>query len=257
MCWSDRNLSGSKPEIFAATASCEICRTRAAGNLFRLIQWVTAAGVMPNASDNFLFPPRTEITSKIFTALPLTQSLNSCRIGITKCKEFCGLCTKKFTINNSKISELVITRSGLPPWKKMISMPKYLLRMGKTPSELRRWENANQNTIFSVLASPLTTEKRNAAYPNFGKYSTPANQCMQRMLAAAAITTPSVAACGATTVWANGPIAPPRSTPFLNGLRLDALNGSIGSLDMAARHIGTLVDNIIRFKGEKCRANYA
>jgi len=249
MCWSDKNLSGSNPETFAATASCEICRTRAAGNLFRLIQCVTAAGVMPNASDNFLFPPRTEITSKIFTALPLTQSLNSCRIGITKCKEFCSLCIKKFTINNSNISELVITRSGFPPWKKMISMPKYLLRMGKTPSELRRWQNANQNTFSPLVASPITTEKRNVIYRNCGMQSTPANKFMQSMLSSASLNTPSVAACGATTVWANGPAAPPRNKQ-LNGLRRDAKNGSIGSLDMAARHIGSLVDNIIKYQGE-------
>lgn len=90
--------------------------------------------------------------------------------------------------------------------------------------------------------SPLTTEKRNVIYRNCGMQSTPANKSMQRMLAAAAITTPSVAACGATTVWANGPIAPPKVVPILNGLRGDALNGSIGSLDMATLHVGALVD---------------
>jgi len=258
MCWSDKNLSGSKPETFAATASCEICRTRAAGNLFRLIQWVTAAGVMPKESDSFLFPPRTEITSKIFTALPLTQSFNSCRTGITKCKEFCDICTKKFTFNNSSISELVITRSGLPPWKKMISMPKYLLQMGKTPSELRRWQNANQNRFSPLVASPFPLEKSNVLYLWYGKRSgSTANQTIYTMLASASLSTPSVAASGATTVWANGPAGPPRSTPPVKGLRGNALNGTIGSLDMAARHIGSLVDNIIRFKGEKCRANYA
>ena len=246
MCWSDKNLSGSKPEIFAATASCEICRTRAAGNLFRLIQWVTAAGVMPKDSDNFLFPPRTEITSKIFTALPLTQSLNSCRTGITKCKEFCGLCTKKFTINNSKISELVITRSGLPPWKKMISMPKYLLRMGKTPSELRRWQNANQNTFSPLVDSPFPLEKSNVLYLRYGERSgSKANQAIQSMLSSASLSTPSVAACGATTVWTNGPIAPPY-------FRVDSkLSLTICSLDMLVMKIGMLLDSIIKPKGEE------
>lgn len=223
MCWSDKNLSGSKPDIFAATASCEICKTRAAGNLSRLIQWVTAAGVIPNASDNFLFPPRTEITSKIFTALPLTKSLNSCFIGITKCKEFCSLCTKKFTIDNSNVSEFLMTKGGVTPWKKMISNIKYEMRMGKTPSELCRWQNANHNRFTQRTISVFAFEKRHILYLRSGRTVCWASRVLQRMLAAFAITTPSVAACGATTVWANGPIAPPsdktlfsQSTPLQN-----------------------------------------
>jgi len=213
MCWSDRNLSGSKPETFAAAASCEICRTRVAGNLFRLIQWVTAAGVMPRDSDNFLFPPSIEITSKIFTALPQNKLLNSCRTGITKCKDFGERFSEKFTSDNSNISEFVMTKGGLPPWKKaVISMPKYLIQMGKTPSELRRWENASHSLFAPTANSPFTTEKRNVFFLNHGRQATPAKKEMQRMLAATAITTPSVAACGATTVWANGPNAPPNFT---------------------------------------------
>lgn len=42
-----------------------------------------------------------------------------------------------------------------------------------------------------------------------GKRSPPANKTSQIMLSSASLSTPSVAACGATTVWANGPIAPP------------------------------------------------
>lgn len=90
--------------------------------------------------------------------------------------------------------------------------------------------------------SPITTEKRNVIYRNCGMQSTPANKSMQSMLSSASLNTPSVAACGATTVWANGPAAPPTSAPSLNGLRGDALNGSIGSLDMATLHVGSLVD---------------
>ena len=224
MCWSDRNLSGSKPETFAAIASCEICRTRVAGNLFRLIQWVTAAGVMPRDSDNFLFPPSIEITSKIFTALPQTKLLNSCRIGITKCKEFYEKFSEKFTFDNSNISEFVMTKGGLPPWKKaVISMPKYKIAMGKTPSELRRWQNANHNRFTQRTILSFIFEKRNVLYLKRERTVCWASRALQRMLALSTISTPSVASCGATTVWANGPIAPPsnktlfsQSTPLPN-----------------------------------------
>ena len=40
-----------------------------------------------------------------------------------------------------------------------------------------------------------------------------ANQALQKMVASATLSTPSVAASGATTVWANGPAGPPY---FLN-----------------------------------------
>ena len=36
-----------------------------------------------------------------------------------------------------------------------------------------------------------------------------ANQALQKMVASATLITPSVAASGATTVWANGPAGPP------------------------------------------------
>jgi len=36
-----------------------------------------------------------------------------------------------------------------------------------------------------------------------------ANQALQKMVASATLSTPSVAASGATTVWANGPAGPP------------------------------------------------
>jgi len=89
--------------------------------------------------------------------------------------------------------------------------------------------------------SSLTTEKRNVAYAGFGRHSTPANQTMQRMLALSAITTPSVAACGATTVWGNGPTAPPTNAPILKQLRKDATM-TIGCLDMETMHVGSLAD---------------
>lgn len=94
-------------------------------------------------------------------------------------------------------------------------------------------------------ASPFSIAKTHVVYLRYGKHiGSQANQEMQGMLAAAAITTPSVAASGATTVWANGPAAPPKSKQPLNGLRPNALNGSIGSLEMAALHIGALADKI-------------
>lgn len=93
-----------------------------------------------------------------------------------------------------------------------------------------------------VSPSLFTTETRNVAYSGFGKHSTPANETMQRMLSSATLSTPDVAASGATTQWANGPTAPPLNTRPLNGLRRDALNGSIGSLDMATLHVGSLAD---------------
>lgn len=71
--------------------------------------------------------------------------------------------------------------------------------------------------------SPFPLEKRNVVYVLCGKRSgSKANQTIQRMLSSASLTTPSVAACGATTVWANGPAAPPPNSLFSNdnnGLR--------------------------------------
>ena len=65
------------------------------------------------------------------------------------------------------------------------------------------------NNSMILITSPFPLEKRNVFFLNYGRQATPAKKKMQRMLAAAAITTPSVAACGATTVWGNGPTAPP------------------------------------------------
>ena len=62
---------------------------------------------------------------------------------------------------------------------------------------------------MQTITSPYPTEQGNMLYVRCGIGSTPANQNMQRMVSSASLNTPSVAACGATTVWANGPIAPP------------------------------------------------
>jgi hypothetical protein len=71
--------------------------------------------------------------------------------------------------------------------------------------------------------SPFPLEKRNVVYVLCGQRSgSKANQTIQRMLSSASLTTPSVAACGATTVWSNGPAAPPPNSLFSNdnnGLR--------------------------------------
>lgn len=47
--------------------------------------------------------------------------------------------------------------------------------------------------------------------------------------------------------WQDAPTAPPNTQPQ-SKLRHDALNGSIGSLDMATLHIGSLADKIKSFK---------
>lgn len=66
-------------------------------------------------------------------------------------------------------------------------------------------------------ASPFPLEKRNVLYLKYGKRSgSKANQVIQSMLSSASLSTPSVAACGATTVWANGPAAPPFNSLFSN-----------------------------------------
>ena len=58
--------------------------------------------------------------------------------------------------------------------------------------------------------SPFPTEKRNVVYTLCGRRSgSKANQEIQAMVASATLSTPSVAASGATTVWANGPAGPP------------------------------------------------
>lgn len=76
--------------------------------------------------------------------------------------------------------------------------------------------------------SPFSRAKNHVVYVRYGEHTgSQANQEMQSFLAAAAITTPTVAACGATTVWANGPMAP----PFLD--RND---------NLASMNTGTLLD---------------
>lgn len=65
--------------------------------------------------------------------------------------------------------------------------------------------------------SPFPLEKSNVLYLKYGKRSgSKANQTIQSMLSSASLTTPSVAASGATTVWANGPAAPPPNSLFSN-----------------------------------------
>lgn len=82
--------------------------------------------------------------------------------------------------------------------------------------------------------SPFPTEKRNVVYTSLGAGSgSAANKALQKMLASASNGTPSVAACGATTVWANGPMAP----PFLN--RTDSKKSlPICVLDMIGNRVG-------------------
>ena len=91
--------------------------------------------------------------------------------------------------------------------------------------------------MSNTQTSPYPTERRNVVYAGFGRKSTPAIQFMQRMTALSSLSTPSVAACGATTVWANGPIAP----PVLN--RLDGLAAvTIGTSEMISMSTGALFD---------------
>ena len=62
-----------------------------------------------------------------------------------------------------------------------------------------------------TVTSPYPTEKRNVVYALCGSRSSLARQTMQCMTASSSLSTPSVAASGATTVWANGPAAPPQN----------------------------------------------
>ena len=69
------------------------------------------------------------------------------------------------------------------------------------------------NNRISLITSPFPTEKGNVLYLRYGKHSgSTANQTIYTMLASATLRTPSVAASGATTVWGNGPTAPPNFT---------------------------------------------
>ena len=70
--------------------------------------------------------------------------------------------------------------------------------------------NVSLNAVVAAKISPYPTEKRNVLYLLYGKYSgSKANQAICTMLASSTLSTPSVAASGATTVWGNGPTAPP------------------------------------------------
>ena len=65
---------------------------------------------------------------------------------------------------------------------------------------------------MQTVTSPYPTEKRNTVYTLCGaKSGSSANKALQKMIASASLSTPSVAASGATTVWANGPVAPPQN----------------------------------------------
>ena len=63
---------------------------------------------------------------------------------------------------------------------------------------------------MQTITSPYPTERGNVLYLNYGNGSgSTANKTICTMLASASLSTPSVAASGATTVWANGPAGPP------------------------------------------------
>ena len=63
---------------------------------------------------------------------------------------------------------------------------------------------------MQTITSPYPTERGNVLYLKYGKRSgSTANQTIYKMIASASLSTPSVAASGATTVWANGPAGPP------------------------------------------------
>jgi hypothetical protein len=65
--------------------------------------------------------------------------------------------------------------------------------------------------------SPFPLEKKNVLYTLCGRRSgSKANMALQKMVASATLSTPSVAASGATTVWGNGPTAPPNT--FTHGI---------------------------------------
>ncbi len=99
-------------------------------------------------------------------------------------------------------------------------------------------------------ASPFLIAKTHVVYLRYGEHiGSQANQEMQGMLAAAAITTPSVAACGATNVWGNGPTAPPLGISILKQRREDA-SMTIGCIDMQTMHVGSLADKNKRVRNE-------
>ena len=65
---------------------------------------------------------------------------------------------------------------------------------------------------MQTITSPYPTERGNVLYLNYGRGSgSTANKKIYTMLASATLSTPSVAASGATTVWGNGPTAPPQN----------------------------------------------
>ena len=203
---------------------------------------------------------------------------------ITKCKYYLLNYFMKFTKSSlldkmdalgfNRINTLVQTHCGLPPWKRArITMPAtktsdvrcasgglYVsasswqdcptgppyTNFKKSASSLRRWQNDNHSPFEPVATSPFPLEKRNVVYVLCGKWSgSRANIVIQSMLSSASLSTPSVAACGATTVWANGPIAPPYFRVY------SMLLLTICSLDMLVMKIGMLLDSIIKPKGEE------
>ena len=79
---------------------------------------------------------------------------------------------------------------------------------------------------MQTVTSPYPTEKRNTVYALYGTRSgSAANKALQKMLASTTLSTPSVAACGSTTVWANGPLAPPQNH-FQSSKQKQSTNGN-------------------------------
>lgn len=96
--------------------------------------------------------------------------------------------------------------------------------------------------MSSTQTSPYPAAKENVLYLRYGRSSgSKANQTIYTMLASASLSTPSVVACGATTVWANGPMAPPLEGSILKQLRKDA-SMTIGAVDRVLMHVGSLAD---------------
>ena len=123
--------------MFSACASAAISKTRRAGNWLRECQCVTADGVIPSIMANFLFPPSAAITLDISNSLTFQAPIkfyNPTDRKITKCKYYQLNYFTKFTksslldemdaLSFNRISSLVKTHCGLPPWKKArITMP--------------------------------------------------------------------------------------------------------------------------------------
>ena len=98
---------------------------------------------------------------------------------------------------------------------------------------------------MQTITSPYPTERGNVLYLFYGKHAgSTANKTICTMLASASLSTPSVAASGATTVWANGPAGPPPlGISILKQPREDA-SMTIGCIDMQTMNVGSLADKI-------------